>query len=101
MIHPTYHLRPDSNRVFHPSKRSALILLYHKKPFPKPLQLACAYNFQKIKYTLKRFLKPLIGGQKVKELAEFFMVDVGILYVLVIKNSDFFNFFGIYVPFQK
>jgi hypothetical protein len=32
-------------------------------------------------------------GQKVKKLAEIFMVDAGILYVLVIKISDFFDFF--------
>jgi hypothetical protein len=29
-------------------------------------------------------------GQKVKKLAEIFMVDTGILYVLVAKISDFF-----------
>jgi hypothetical protein len=29
-------------------------------------------------------------GQKVKKLAEIFMVDAGILYVLVVKISDFF-----------
>jgi hypothetical protein len=32
-----------------------------------------------------------MGGQKVKQLAEIFMVDVGILYVLVVKISSFFN----------
>jgi hypothetical protein len=31
-----------------------------------------------------------MGGQKVKKLAEFFMVDAGIPYVLVVKISDFF-----------
>jgi hypothetical protein len=30
------------------------------------------------------------GGSKVKKLADIFMVDAGILYVLVVKNSDFF-----------
>jgi hypothetical protein len=37
-----------------------------------------------------------MGGQKVKKLAEIFMVDAGILYVLVVKISDFFylNFFS-------
>jgi hypothetical protein len=40
-------------------------------------------------------------GQKVKKLAEIFMVDAKILYVLVIKISHLFNFFEIYVPFQK
>jgi hypothetical protein len=35
-----------------------------------------------------------MGGQKVLKIPEFFVVDdAGILYVLVIKNSDFFNFF--------
>jgi hypothetical protein len=34
-----------------------------------------------------------MGGQKVKLLAAIFMVDVRILYVLVVKISDFFNFF--------
>jgi hypothetical protein len=33
-----------------------------------------------------------MGGQKVKKLAEIFMVNVGIPYVLVVKVSDFFNF---------
>jgi hypothetical protein len=32
-----------------------------------------------------------MGGQKVKKLAEIFMVDARILYVLVVKISDFFN----------
>jgi hypothetical protein len=70
----------------HPSQGSALTLLYHKKPFPKPLQFACAYNSKKNKHTLQR-------SQKVKFLAEIFMVDAGILYVLVVKISDFFDLF--------
>jgi hypothetical protein len=78
----------------HPSQGSALTLLYHKKPFPKPFQFACAHNSQKSKHTLQRSLRPLIGGQKVKKLAEIFMVDARILYVLVVKDSDFFDFFG-------
>jgi hypothetical protein len=32
-----------------------------------------------------------MGGQKVKKLAEIFMVDAEILYVLVVKISDFFD----------
>jgi hypothetical protein len=32
-----------------------------------------------------------MGGQKVKIIAEIFMVDVGILYVLVVKISEFFD----------
>jgi hypothetical protein len=32
-----------------------------------------------------------MGGQKVKKLAEIFMVDAGILCVLVVKISDFFD----------
>jgi hypothetical protein len=32
-------------------------------------------------------------GQKVKKIVEIFMVDAGILYVLVVKISDFFDFF--------
>jgi hypothetical protein len=31
-----------------------------------------------------------MGGQKVIKLAEFFMVDAGILHVLAVKISDFF-----------
>jgi hypothetical protein len=42
-----------------------------------------------------------MGGQKVKKLAEIFMVDARILYVLVEKISVFFFFFEIDVPFQK
>jgi hypothetical protein len=42
-----------------------------------------------------------MGDQKVKKLAAIFMVDARILYVLVVKISDFFYFFEIYVPFQK
>jgi hypothetical protein len=34
-----------------------------------------------------------MGGQKVKKLAEIFMVDARILYVLVVKFSDFFDLF--------
>jgi hypothetical protein len=32
-----------------------------------------------------------MGGQKVKKLAKFFMVDAGILYVFGVKISKFFN----------
>jgi hypothetical protein len=32
-------------------------------------------------------------SQKVKKLVEIFTVDARILYVLVVKISDFFNFF--------
>jgi hypothetical protein len=34
-----------------------------------------------------------MGSQKVKKLAEIFMVDTRILYVLVVKNLDFFYLF--------
>jgi hypothetical protein len=34
-----------------------------------------------------------MGGQKVMFLAEICIVDAGILYVLVVKISDFFDFF--------
>jgi hypothetical protein len=34
-----------------------------------------------------------MGAQKAKKLAEIFMVDAGKLYVLVVKISDFLNFF--------
>jgi hypothetical protein len=71
-------------------------ILYHKKPFSKPLQFTCAHNFQKSKHTLQWSLRPLMGGQKVKKLAEIFMVDVRILYVLVVKISDFFDFFDFF-----
>jgi hypothetical protein len=42
-----------------------------------------------------------MGGQKVIFFAKIFMVAAGILYVLVVKISDFFFFFEIYVFFQK
>jgi hypothetical protein len=73
--------------------QSTLTLLYHKKPFPKPLQFACARNSQKSKHTLQRSLRPLMGGQKVKKLVEIFLVDARILYVLVVKKIYLFNFF--------
>jgi hypothetical protein len=89
MIH---HLSPPTGLELgpHPSQGSALTLLYHKKPFPKPLQFACAHNSQKSKHTLQQSLRPLMGGQKVKKMAQIFMVDAGILYVLVVKISDLF-----------
>jgi hypothetical protein len=80
------------NRGPHPSQGLALTLLYHKKPFPKPLQFACAHNSQKSKHTLQQSLRPLMGGQKIKKLAGIFIVDVRILYVVVVKISDFFDF---------
>jgi hypothetical protein len=41
-----------------------------------------------------------MGGQKV--LAKIFIVDARILYILVVKNSDFLFIKKInYVPFQK
>jgi hypothetical protein len=40
-------------------------------------------------------------GQKVKKLAEIFIVDARILYVLVVKISDFLDLKKNYVPFQK
>jgi hypothetical protein len=42
-----------------------------------------------------------MGGQKVKNLAEIFIIDAGILYGLVVKISDFLFYFEICVPFQK
>jgi hypothetical protein len=42
-----------------------------------------------------------MGGQKVKKMAEILMVDTRIPYVLVIKISDFFLYFEVFVPFQK
>jgi hypothetical protein len=89
----TYHFQPDLNQGPHPSQGLVLTLLYYKKPFPKSLQFACAHNFQESKHTLQWSLRPLMGGQKVKKLAEIFMVDARILYVLVVKNSDFFYCF--------
>jgi hypothetical protein len=88
----TYHFQPDLNRGPHPSQGSALILFYHK-PFPKPLQFACAHNSQKSKHILQRSLRPVMGGQKVKKLAEIFMVDAEILHILVVKKNWFFWFF--------
>jgi hypothetical protein len=88
-----YYFQPDLNRAPHPSQGSALTLLYHKKPFPKPLQLACAHNFQKSKHILQRSLRPMMGGQKAKVLAEIFMVHARILYVLVVNISDFYFYF--------
>jgi hypothetical protein len=67
--------------------------LYHKKPFPKPFQFACEHNSQKNKHTLQQSLRPLMGGQKVKKLAEIFIENARILYVLVVKISDFNLFF--------
>jgi hypothetical protein len=32
-------------------------------------------------------------GRKVKKLAEIFMLNAGILYVLILRISDFFDFF--------
>jgi hypothetical protein len=46
-------------------------------------------------------LRPLIGSQKVKVFAEIFMVDVGILYVLAVKKSDFIDFFINLCAFSK
>jgi hypothetical protein len=89
----TYHLRPDSNWAPRPLQGSALILLYHKKPFPKALQFACAYNSQKSKHTFQQSLIPLIGDQKVIILVEIFMVDAWILFVLVVKITNFLIFF--------
>jgi hypothetical protein len=89
MIHhlsPPTGLEPGTSSF---TRVSPYTLLYHKKPFPKPLQFACAHN---CKHILQRSLRPLIGGQKVTNLAEFFMVDARILYVLVVKISGFFLF---------
>jgi hypothetical protein len=65
-----------------------------QEAIPKPLQFGCEHNSQKSKHTLQRSLRPLIGGQKVKYLVEIFMVDARILYAIVVKISDFFDFFG-------
>jgi hypothetical protein len=88
----TYYFQPELNRAPPSSQGSALILHHHKKPF-KPLQLTCVQNLQTTKHTLQRYLRPLMGGQKVKYFAEIFMVDAEILYVLVVNISDFFDFF--------
>jgi hypothetical protein len=55
------------------------MLLYHEKPFPKPLQLPCACKSQKCKH--------------VKKFVGIFIIDAGIVYVLVVNISDFFEFF--------
>jgi hypothetical protein len=89
MIHhlsPPTGLEPGTSSF---TRVSPYTPLYHKKPFPKPLQFACAHNSKESKHTLQQSLRPLMGGQKVNILAKFFMVDVGILYVLVVKISDF------------
>jgi hypothetical protein len=93
MIHhlsPPTGLEPGTSSF---TRVNPYTLLYHKKPFPKPLQFACAHNSQKSKHTLQQSLRPLMGGQKVIKLAEIFMVDAGILYVLVVKISDFYFYF--------
>jgi hypothetical protein len=92
MIHhlsPPTGLEPGTSSFI---RVSPYTLLYYKKPFPKPLQFAYAHNSQKSKHTLQRTLRTMMGGQKVKKLAEIFMVDVGILYVLIVKTSDFLYF---------
>jgi hypothetical protein len=38
-----------------------------------------------------------MADQKVKKLAEIFIVDTRILYVLVVKISDFFDIKNIYI----
>jgi hypothetical protein len=78
---------------------SPYTLLYHKKPFPKPFQFTCAHNSKKNKHILQQSLRFLMGGQKVKKLVEIFMVDVGILYVLVVKISDFLFFIYLFILF--
>jgi hypothetical protein len=42
-----------------------------------------------------------MGGQKVKKIAKIFMVDAGILYVLVVKISDFLDFVWNLCAFSK
>jgi hypothetical protein len=42
-----------------------------------------------------------MGDRKVLKNSEIFMVDVGILYVLVKKIQIFLIFFNIYVSFQN
>jgi hypothetical protein len=90
MIHhlqPPTGLEPGTSSF---TRISPYTLFYHKKPFPKPLQFAYGHNSQKSKHTLQRSLRPLMRDQKIKKLAEIFMVDARILYVLVVKISDFF-----------
>jgi hypothetical protein len=92
MIHhlsPPTGLEPGTSSFIRISPYSSL----PQEPFPKPLQFACAHSFQKSKHILQRSLRPVMGGQKVKISAEIFMVDAGILYVLMVKISDFFDFF--------
>jgi hypothetical protein len=87
----TYHFQPDLNRGPHPSQGSALILFYHK-PFPKPLQFACAHNSQKSKHILQRSLWPLMGGQKVKKIGWNFYGKCKDTICTCGKNFRFFLF---------
>jgi hypothetical protein len=72
-----------------------------KSHSPSPFNLHVHITLKKVNIPFNDLWDLWLGGQKVKKLAEIFMVDVRILYVLVVKISDFFYFFEIYVPFQK
>jgi hypothetical protein len=90
MIH---HLSPLAG--FEPGTSSfTRVSPYSSLPQEAIPQVTCTHNFQKSKHTLHRSLTPLMEGQKVNFLAEIFMVNAKILYVLVVRISDFFDFFG-------
>jgi hypothetical protein len=60
----------------------------HKYPSPRVLE-----SFKNINIPYQQSLSPLNKGQKSKFWPEIFKVDARVAYVIVVKISDFFNFF--------
>jgi hypothetical protein len=109
LIHPlslpmtwytTYYLQLDSNWAPPSSQGSALTLLHHKKPFPSPFNLHVHKTFKEIKIPLKfNDLRDLWCRFKNRKIGCYGRCRIP--YVIVVKISDSFFFFEIYVPFQS
>jgi hypothetical protein len=67
--------------------------LTHQVPSHKPPSLHAHKAFNNVNIPYQQSLTPLNRGQKSKFWAEIFRVDARVAYVLVVKITDFFNFF--------
>jgi hypothetical protein len=82
MIH---HLSPPTGLEPGTFKRVSLYSSLPQEAIAQAASIRMLHNPQKSKHIFQGSLRPL--------MAEFFMVDVRILYILVVKISDFFEFF--------
>jgi hypothetical protein len=89
----TYHFQPDLNWDLILHKGQPLFFSTTRSHSPSPFNLHVHITLKKVNIPFSNLCDLWWGVKKLKKLAEIFMIDAGILYVLVVKISDFFDFF--------